>query len=532
MMDRQSARGFGWWKSIVGLAFTILVILPNTAHAQGDVNQKFYPIDWGFSTVEPFDVNVGDTIRFMWISFHDIWIHPSLSCINFSDRRQVANATNGGVFDYVVQPSDAAPGGKDLFFTCDVGQGIHCRNGVNQLVRVFPRTDTPPPTMAPTGQPTSSPQPSPAPTTPLPSATPTTSAPTVTPVPTASPSSSPTMQPSGKPSHAPSGVPTIATGAPSSMPTNATEAPSVPPTTASAAPTATISSSPSSSPTLQPSGTPSAPPTSLPSGMPTLSPAPTTASPSASPSIATPSPTGVLQEVSIQGLEMTLQGISEFASEDDQAQWEELTALYQQSYYQETTDAGVMELETTLSVTSRRRYRRYLQDGSEEALVVSYSQDLKYRLVGSSNTSSLTPSQVAGLPFASPEDRESYVTVFLNAADGSLADVTGSSAISDENGEIITAAPTSSPVARPTNEGNEGGGDDDKEGDGLSTGAVIGIAAGGLVLCLGGILFCMNRQGGDEYDDYDDGENPYIPPSPEAFIANTESIEHAYFDDK
>ena len=228
---------------------------------------------------------------------------------------------------------------------------------------------------------------------------------------------------------------------------------------------------------------------------------------------------------------MTLFGITDW-SDGDKAEWESVTAIYQESYYADTEDTGVIDFSTTLTVTDSRRFRhrRRLQDAEdfeeEESITLTFNQQLSYRLANAN----FTTTDVASLPFGTSEQRNQYVALFLNSVGGgsALVDVTGVSAV--DGGEIIDPVPpTEAPLDQPTGEGSEVE-NEASEKSSISTGGVIGIVAASLFVCLGVCLVC-NCQGGNEDDDYEDDENPYIPPSPDAFAANNKPIEHAYIDE-
>jgi hypothetical protein len=241
--------------------------------------------------------------------------------------------------------------------------------------------------------------------------------------------------------------------------------------------------------------------------------------------ITTPSPTGEEQSTLVGGLEMTLFGISEW-SESDQAEWESVTAIYQQSYYLDPTVTGVADFAATLKVTDSRRFRRRtLQEGDEDSMTLTFNQQLSYRLANAN----FTPIDLITIPFETPEQRDQYVTLFLNSVGGGSALLNVASVSAVDGGELVdTEAPTEAPMEPTTSPGTI----DSKNAavdSGLSTGGVIGIVAAVLFVCLGCCLLCSMDRGSE--DDYDEDENPYIPPSPEAFAANDRPVEHAYFKD-
>jgi hypothetical protein len=230
---------------------------------------------------------------------------------------------------------------------------------------------------------------------------------------------------------------------------------------------------------------------------------------------------------------MTLFGISEW-SEGDHAEWESVTALYQQSYYSDTEDPGVVDFETNLKVIDSRRRRLQEGDGGdvndEQSLILTYNQFLTYRVSNSNST----PLDLVARPFDTQNDRDAYVTLFLNnvGSESALSDVTSTSAVEGDPEFAPADSPTEAPADQPASEGsdaNNNGGDK----SGISTGGVIGVVAAVLFAILCACLCCMQEPTDDEYDDDndDDDENPYIPPSPESFTAGDHPVEHSDFKD-
>jgi hypothetical protein len=264
-----------------------------------------------------------------------------------------------------------------------------------------------------------------------------------------------------------------------------------------------------------------------------------TDTPSTFPTIATPSPTTEIRTTTVEDLEMTLFGVSEL-SEQDVVNWEGVTALFQTAYFADG-QKGILEYDSQLEVVSseRRRQRtrrgRQLQD-EEDAITIVYNQVMTYRL----NDMDVTDRDMVTEPFATDFRRNQYVEVYLNnvGETSALSDVTAASEVTGD--AIATTSPTPSPTPAPAlpspTTGIEDGGDNDS-GDGLSTGAIIGVAAGTLFACLLCSLFFFadrNRGGGDDYS-YDEEENPYIPPSPaslgDAYTSNNQSVEHVFMKD-
>lgn len=506
---------------IAKLIVVALVSVVHTCLAQTPT-PRLIRVEWEYDVKTPLNATVGDTIEFSWSrsSYHDVFIHPSGNCDDETEAIPVyPYATIGGSVNYTFTANDAVPGGKALFFVCEVGDGIHCHFNVNQLVIVYP-SEYSPPTVAPvtTPTPTATPTFNAAVTTGAPSSAPSLSSSTAVPYGTLSPSMFPTSSfngttafPTVAPSYPPTTTaPSVATGSPSTPPILQTSAPSI--SNASMAPTLGESPAPSSAtvaPTLAPTLKPSisTAPSLLPSTI-----------PSGAPSTATPSPTTWVKRTSLLGLEMTLFGTNAL-SEEDIAIWESVTSLYQTSYYADG-QSGVLDLETTLRVTSSTRRRLEDAASSGPSLTLTYNQNMTYRL----SDTELTPAVIVSTPFSTEDSRSRYVNLYLNnVGDTSvLIDVT---AVSPVGGGGVDGTSTPPPA-----ESNEEGEQLKKNDGGLSGGAIVGIIVASLVVC---VLCCLvsaqRHEGENEWDEEE--ENPYIPPSPtnfENYSASNMSADHNF----
>ncbi len=517
-------------------------------------------VDWGFDLKEPLNASVGDIIEFSWSvsGYHDVFIHPSGDCDNKTGAIGIYPlATTGGAVNYTFTASDAAPEGGTVFFVCQVGQGVHCRYNVHQLVTVYPLANsmvptaapsptvlvpstnlpspsvaptaaavlpTAPPTISPTSLPTSLPTSIPTSIPSLETATATatfspsseqltTNEPTTMANETATPSAFPTDSLSGSASEIPSTVTGMETESPSGVPAFQTPFPSPSPTMA-----------PSFPPILAGTAAPSGLPSDVPSSTPSISRSPTstpTTTPSVSPSIATPSPTTVLMTNTLNDLEITLFGTTEL-SDEDIADWESVTSLYQTTFYADGKN-GVVEFQTQLDVVSASRRR--LQQG--DSVTVIYNQNMTYRLANVE----MTPAEIVTTPFSTEEDRNQYVTIYLNNVgdNSALSNVTETSSITgdiDDTGEVLDSTDSA-----PDESNKE---EIKKENDGLSTGVIIGIAVGALVGCVLCCLMTAQRRPVEEDEWEEEEENPYVPPSPAAFdnySATDKSVEHAFYKD-
>ncbi|KAL3922111.1 MAG: hypothetical protein SGILL_002379 [Bacillariaceae sp.] len=80
---------------------------------------------------DPISVNVGDSIAFNMQPGHNVFIHPTLSC----DQTGAIFVGDEAENIYTFQAEDGSPGGKPMFFACDVGP--HCDLGMQIAVNVF-----------------------------------------------------------------------------------------------------------------------------------------------------------------------------------------------------------------------------------------------------------------------------------------------------------------------------------------------------------------------------------------------------------
>lgn len=83
---------------------------------------------------QEFTANVGDTMIFRWAQgVHNVYIHPTMDCT--LDGAIAVGTTPGTAYTFV--EADGSPEGKDMFFSCDIGQGGHCRAGQWLIAKVF-----------------------------------------------------------------------------------------------------------------------------------------------------------------------------------------------------------------------------------------------------------------------------------------------------------------------------------------------------------------------------------------------------------
>merc|ERR1712166_1040582 len=74
-------------------------------------------------------LKVGDTISFSWNIGHNVYIHPTMNC----DLDGAIFVGDTSTTEYTFTDADD---GKDIFFSCDIGNGAHCQNGQSLIVTV------------------------------------------------------------------------------------------------------------------------------------------------------------------------------------------------------------------------------------------------------------------------------------------------------------------------------------------------------------------------------------------------------------
>ena len=312
---------------------------------------------------------------------------------------------------------------------------------------------------------------------------PTTNRPTnrPTPKPTQAPTESPTYVTeapsiSGKPSHNPSLSPSVSIG-PSVVPSDVPSA--MPSDVPSDVPTQTNSDSPSLN---VDSNSPSSAPSIANSPVPT----PMTVWPTAPPK--STRPTDKLQgPTSVTNLKITLTGIDKVPNTN---QWARSTASYFQDWYNRSSkdplsvqyniyDAEVKIYYEAEAEGVTRFLRRFVGGGrklqSSSSVEVTYTQSTKYR----TKDSSADIYEIVESPLEQQADRDVYVKT-LKDMDGyeGLTDVSSVSVPGDGGDQVV-----------------DGG----EESDGLSTGAIIGIACGGIAgaILLGGLIYVSTRSDKD-----------------------------------
>jgi hypothetical protein len=171
--------------------------------------------------------------------------------------------------------------------------------------------------------------------------------------------------------------------------------------------------------------------------------------------------------------DFTPESESEFAS---------ITAEYAALFFEMRPDLNVEGLRTVISVTGvtpgggTTTRGRGLQTSS---IFVIYEQDVLYQ----SSDPSVTVEFLTTQPFAEEESRNEYTTLLAQSDDPALKEVESVSSV-----DFPTQAPVESPTRNPSRPlpTNEPEPDD---GDGISTGAIIGIAVGGGAFLIGCLLY-------------------------------------------
>jgi len=71
------------------------------------------------------EANVGDTITFQWGTGHNVYIHPTMDC-NLDGAIYVGDTSPT---EYTFTADDGSADGTEKYFSCDIGDGAHCKAG-------------------------------------------------------------------------------------------------------------------------------------------------------------------------------------------------------------------------------------------------------------------------------------------------------------------------------------------------------------------------------------------------------------------
>ena len=75
-----------------------------------------------YEGAKELEATVGDVITFDWTGGHNVYIHPTGDCS--LDGAILVGSKTGASYTFV-----DADAGTSMFFSCDIGNGAHCRVG-------------------------------------------------------------------------------------------------------------------------------------------------------------------------------------------------------------------------------------------------------------------------------------------------------------------------------------------------------------------------------------------------------------------
>jgi len=106
----------------------VLVVVLHTATIAQAKNIEI--ADWLLPYTGPtaVEATVGDTITFQWPQGHNVYIHPTMDC-NLEGAILVGTESPT---EYTFTAEDVG----DLYFSCDIGDGAHCKAGQNLIATV------------------------------------------------------------------------------------------------------------------------------------------------------------------------------------------------------------------------------------------------------------------------------------------------------------------------------------------------------------------------------------------------------------
>jgi hypothetical protein len=196
---------------------------------------------------------------------------------------------------------------------------------------------------------------------------------------------------------------------------------------------------------------------------------------------------------------MELIGSSEKLDTSSAMDWAMLTELYVENYAMDNnfildTSFLVTDQIVNPAATERQRGLRQLQQDVDSITLV-YTQTLTYDIFYTTIEDPFTPEFLTTEPFAAAEDRAIYTQTLTTSDNQALQLVTAVTAVilptaepsmSPSESPAPTAA-TLPPSQSPTNK-------KENDDDGLSMGAIIGIAAGGGVGLILFLCFCWSLQ--------------------------------------
>jgi plastocyanin len=111
--------------------FACAMMTSSSLGADVSIDEWIIPSDGG--PYPPIDVNVGDTITFLWPGTHTVQINPSMSC----DLTDTAVIGDTSPTSYTFVDGDGSPDGTTHLFVCGIGDGAHCEAGKMNGVSCF-----------------------------------------------------------------------------------------------------------------------------------------------------------------------------------------------------------------------------------------------------------------------------------------------------------------------------------------------------------------------------------------------------------
>jgi len=99
--------------------FAALALAAKAANAV-DIKVDKWVLPW--EGPKELEAAVGDVITFNWTGGHNVYIHPTGDCS--LDGAILVGTQTGASYTFV-----DADAGTSMFFSCDIGNGAHCRVG-------------------------------------------------------------------------------------------------------------------------------------------------------------------------------------------------------------------------------------------------------------------------------------------------------------------------------------------------------------------------------------------------------------------
>jgi len=105
------------------------------SHSQSDGDNAITISEWILPYPGPTAVvaYVGETIAFEWGVGHNVLIHPTMDCS--TDGAIMVGETSPTTYTFT--EADGSAEGTEMFFSCDIGNGAHCKMGQFLIATVF-----------------------------------------------------------------------------------------------------------------------------------------------------------------------------------------------------------------------------------------------------------------------------------------------------------------------------------------------------------------------------------------------------------